>query len=177
MSKVILYIAQSLDGFISTADGGVEWLEGFNLPNEDYGYHAMYGRLDAVIMGGATYRQVLGFGYPYEGVKSYILTRGTLDNLPKPEIYAFSGAVDALVHKIRAETTKDMWLIGGADVVAQFMAKNLIDEYHITTMPVLLGEGIRLFTGVALDKSQKVTLSDVRHYANGVTQTIYFRGQ
>ncbi len=175
MSKVLLYIAISLDGFISTSDGGVAWLDGFNSPDEDYGYKAMYDRLGAVVMGGITYRQVLGFGHWYEGVKSYIVTRGQLENPPKGDVTAFSGEMRDLVTKIRAETDKDIWLVGGADVVAQFMAQDLIDEYHISVMPMLLGRGIPLFKGVSLEKWQSVKLDSVKSYPNGVVQMIYFK--
>jgi dihydrofolate reductase len=55
MSKVILYIAASLDSYIATEDGGVAWLEAFQLPNEDYNYGAFMANVGAVIMGGKTY--------------------------------------------------------------------------------------------------------------------------
>ncbi|MCL4255868.1 MAG: dihydrofolate reductase family protein, partial [Anaerolineae bacterium] len=170
MSKVLLYIAISLDGFIATPDGGVAWLDGFNSPDEDYGYNSMYARLGAVVMGGITYRQVLGLGEWYEGVKvkSYVITRGKLENPPKEDTVAFAGDMRDLVTKIRAETDKDIWLIGGADVVAQFMEHNLIDEYHISIMPVVLGRGIALFKGTSLEKSQSVKLDSVKSYPNGV---------
>jgi len=175
MSNVILYIAISLDGFISTPDGGVAWLDNFNTPDEDYGYNAMYARLGAVVMGGITYRQVLGFGHWYEGVKSYIVTHGQLQNPPKGDVATFSGDMRDLVTKIRAETDKDIWLVGGADVVSQFMAHNLIDEYHISLMPIVLGRGIPLFKGVSLDKWQNVKLDSVKSYPNGVVQMIYHK--
>ncbi|HRF93776.1 MAG TPA: dihydrofolate reductase family protein, partial [Aggregatilineales bacterium] len=123
---------------------------------------------------GITYRQVLGFGYPYEGVKSYVVTRGILENVPKPDIVAFSGDMRDLVAKIRAESDKDIWLVGGANLVAQFIEHNLIDEYHISVMPIVLGRGMPLFTGATLAKSQSVKLDSVKSYPNGVVQMIYY---
>lgn len=175
MGKVLLYIAISLDGFIATPDGGVVWLDRFNLPDEDYGYKAMYARLGAVVMGGITYRQVLGFGHWYDGVKCYIVTRGTLDNPPQGDVTASSGDMRDLVTKIRAETDKDIWLVGGADLVAQFIEHNLIDEYHISIIPVVLGRGIPLSKGASLEKSQLVKLDTVKSYPNGVVQVIYHK--
>ncbi|MDZ4670588.1 MAG: dihydrofolate reductase family protein [Phototrophicales bacterium] len=175
MTKIVLYIAISLDGYIATEDGSVAWLDGFNIPNEDYGYQTMYDRMGAVVMGGITYRQVLGFSteWVYVGKKSYILTRQPLDNPPDPAIYAFNGDVRDLVTKLQVEHSKDIWLVGGGDVVAQFMAHNLIDEYHLSVMPVLLGRGIRLFNGVDLSQSQTMKLDSVKSYPNGVVQMIY----
>ena len=62
MGKIILYIAISLDGFIARRDGDIAWLTAFDDKDEDYGYAAFYASLGAVILGGKTYRQVLGFG-------------------------------------------------------------------------------------------------------------------
>ena len=63
MKKIKLYIAVSLDGYIATSDGGVEWLHQFQISeNEDYGYKELYQSIDTVLMGGRTYRDIIGFG-------------------------------------------------------------------------------------------------------------------
>jgi dihydrofolate reductase len=176
MSKVILYIAISLDGFISTSDGGIAWLDKFNSPDEDYGYKDFLTRFQSIVMGGVTYRQVLGFGdWVYSGKTSYILTRQPLENPPDPAIHAFNGDVRDLVAHIRKQSSENIWLEGGGDVVAQFMTHNLIDEYHISVMPILLGRGIPLFGGVTLANWQNVTLDSVKSYPNGVVQMIYHK--
>ena len=43
------------------------------------------------------------------------------------------------------EDGKNIWICGGANIANQLVKANLIDEYHITTIPVILGSGIRLF--------------------------------
>ena len=62
-----LYIATSLDGYIATADGSVEWLDAYQSDEEDYGYHRFYDSVDTLLMGGNTNRTILGFGcdWPY----------------------------------------------------------------------------------------------------------------
>lgn len=70
---------------------------------------------------------------------------------------------------------KDIWLVGGADLVAQFIEHNLIDEYHISIIPVVLGRGIPLSKGASLEKSQSVKLDTVKSYPNSVVQVIYHR--
>ncbi|MGB3312692.1 MAG: hypothetical protein WBG32_02970 [Nodosilinea sp.] len=80
---IVLYIATSLDGFIATPEGGIDWLAAIEIPEEDYGYEAFYSSIDAIVMGRRTYDQVLSFGdWPYPGKPSYIMTHQPLSPLP-----------------------------------------------------------------------------------------------
>ncbi|MGD2156847.1 MAG: dihydrofolate reductase family protein [Anaerolineales bacterium] len=172
MSRVILYIAISLDGYIADVNGGVSWLDAFQHDVEDYEYSAFYQHLGALIMGGNTYRQILGFGeWPYPGVTTHVVTSRELEDLPNTEIKSYRGDVVELVGRIKAGLTKDIWLVGGADLIRQFVTHNLIDEYIISIMPVLLGEGIPLLQGV--DAPNQLELIDSKHYTSGVVQLRY----
>ena len=69
-----LYIAQSLDGYIADADGGVGWLEAAG-GGEDYGYDAFFRGVGALAMGAATYEQLLSWGvWPYADVPTWVFT-------------------------------------------------------------------------------------------------------
>jgi len=57
-SKVILYIAMSLDGYIARKDGDIGWLSMVDAPGEDYGYAAFIKDVGTVIMGRKTYEKV-----------------------------------------------------------------------------------------------------------------------
>jgi dihydrofolate reductase len=174
MSNVVLYIAISLDGYIADADGGVGWLDAFDLEGEDYGYHAMYSRMGALVMGGETYRFVEGVGgWPYPGVKTYVLTRGELHAPEEYNLEAYQGDVAALIERIQLETDQDIWLVGGAQANALFAEIDRIDEYIVSVMPVVLGKGIPLFTGFTGPHS--LTLTDVQSFSNGVVQMRYLR--
>lgn len=172
MSSVILYIASSVDSYIAGKDGDISWLGRFDHGEDDYGYGAFYRRLGTAIMGANTYRQVLGFGsWPYHGVTTYIVTTGDLTDPPAPDVKAFKGDVAELVEQIRRRSDKDIWLIGGADLISQFESEQLIDEYIISIMPFMLGEGIRLFQGIAAQRP--LELLDSKRYASGVVQVRY----
>lgn len=141
--KIILYIAMSLDGYIADETGGVDWLEEYaNI--EDTDYEEFYKTIDTVIMGRKTYDQVLGFGeYPYLNVKSYVYSKirtGADENVEFTQM----PPVD-LVKSLKQQSGKHAWLIGGADLIHDFIEDNLIDEYQITILPVILGKGISLF--------------------------------
>ncbi len=172
MSRVCLYIATSLDGFIADADGGVGWLDSFDHQDEDYGYHDLISRVGTVVMGGKTYRQVLTFGpWPYVGLTTYVVTRQPLVNPPDPAIHAFAGDVADLVAQIGAESEKDIWLVGGGEIIAPFARQGLIDDYDIAVMPIILGAGIPLFTG---DQGRhRLELVDARPYSSGVVRLRY----
>ncbi|MDQ3909707.1 MAG: hypothetical protein M3232_04815 [Thermoproteota archaeon] len=74
MRKIKLYIASSLDSYIASEGGGIDWL----FTDEDYGYEKFYDSIDAILVGRKTYDQSLKFDeYPYKGKKVYVFTRRT----------------------------------------------------------------------------------------------------
>ncbi len=172
MGDVILYIAASLDGFIARRNDDISWLTAYDGGGEDYGYAAFYARVGAVIVGGRTYREVLGFGaWPYPGKTTYVVTTQPLSNPPDADIHAFGGDVADLVAQVRQMTDQDIWLVGGGRLITAFVNQRLIDEIIITIVPLILGEGIPLFQGIAVEQSLQLTGSQV--YANGLTQLRY----
>ncbi len=141
--KIILYIAISLDGYIADENGNVDWLEQYaNI--EDTDYEEFYKTIDTVIMGRKTYDQVLSFGkYPYQNVKSYVYSN---TKIGFDENVEFTNTLPKeLVRTLKKQSGKHIWLIGGADLIHHFIENNLIDEYQITILPVILGRGIPLF--------------------------------
>lgn len=150
MRKVILYIAMSLDGFIADEEGKVDWLMGEDEAySGDYGYEAFVRTVDTVIMGRKTYEQIVTELSPdvwvYEGMKTYVLTHKEMED--KEEITFFSGQVSELVEALKQQPGKDIWVCGGGEVIRELMKEDLIDEYWLSVMPVILGGGIRLFQG------------------------------
>jgi len=167
--KVILYIAMSPDGFIATKDGSVKWLDKFNNSGEDMGYNEFIKPIDIVIMGNKTYQQILSFdcNYPYKNQKGFVFTN---KKIGKDENVTFiSGNVKEQMDKLEG----NIWLVGGANLVNQFIKSNLIDEFIIFTMPVLLGEGIKLFE--ENNKELPLVLTKTKSYKIGVTESHYKR--
>nr|WP_307989718.1 dihydrofolate reductase family protein [uncultured Niameybacter sp.] len=175
MRKVILYIAMSLDGYIADPKGGVEWLGGQDAASEDMGsYPEFIQTVDTVIMGWKTYHQVTTELSPdqwvYSGMKSYIITHQKL--VATEDIEYTEQPLEELIADLKKQEGKHIWICGGASIVGQLIEKNLIDRYHITMIPTLLGDGIRLF-----EKSHeelKLKLIGTQSY-NGMTDLIYER--
>lgn len=175
MRTVTLFIAMSLDGFIADRNGGVEWLAGQESGKNDMeSYDRFIREIDTVILGWNTYAQVTAElspeGWPYEELHSYVFTHRTRPDTDN--IRFVNEDVCAFVRSLRREQGKGIWICGGADVAGQLIRENLIDRYHISVIPTILGDGIRLF-----DKREtelKLRLLESRSY-NGITDLIYER--
>ena len=145
MPTTVLYIASSLDGYIARADGGIDWLSAVDSPATDYGYADFYAGIDAIAMGSRTYEQVLGFGeWPYFGKQTFVFTRRTLERVSQ-DVSFISQNPNEFVCGLGPTGVRTLWLAGGGELIASFMAHRLIDEYIISVVPTVLGNGIRLF--------------------------------
>jgi len=141
-----VYIATSLDGFIATENGGLDWLEVPNPDKSDYGYADFIKGIDALVMGRNTFEKVLTFDeWSYN--KPVFVLSNTLTKLPesvagKAEIV--KGDIASVIHKLNQQGYKNLYIDGGK-VIQSFLREDLIDEIIITRVPVLLGKGIPLF--------------------------------
>ncbi len=163
--KVILNIATSLDGFIARKNGSVDWLPEINNKEEDYGMKEFIDSVGTVILGNTTYTQ---FGAHYPNKKCFVFSRkntGKEDNIT----YVNSDVKD-FIEGLRDEDG-NIWLVGGADIVKEFLKNNLIDEFIITVIPIVLGEGISLF-GEGCGE-HKLKLQNIKSYDSGVIQLHY----
>jgi dihydrofolate reductase len=176
MSKVVLYIAASLDGFIARADDDIAWLTRYDSPHEDHGYADLMRRVDTLIMGARTYEQVLGFGdWFYQGKKTYVVTHRELPQVPGAEVAFYSGDLTALVADLKAATDKDIWLLGGGQLAGSFMNEGLVDEIMLFVIPITLGSGKPLFVGMT--KATELTLVETKPYESGIVLLRYSMGE
>ena len=139
MKRVILYVAASLDGFIAREDGSVDWLEKYEKSGEDYGYKEFLNSIDTVILGNTTFRQ---FKAPYPDKNCFVFSRkstGKKENIT----YVNSGVVQFIDE---LSDNQNIWLVGGAEIIEEFLKNNLVDEIIITVIPIVLGKGISLFS-------------------------------
>lgn len=140
-------IAASLDGFIASEDGGLDWLT--DIPNpggSDYGFSKFIDSIDAIIMGRNTFDTVLGFGeWPYTK-PVFVLSRGNHsvpDNLQGKAEFV-SGELKSIIAGLKERGYQNLYIDGGK-VIQSFLAEDLIDTLTITRVTVLLGAGIPLF--------------------------------
>lgn len=152
MKRVKLYIAMSLDGYISTPDGSIDFLN--KVEGEgDNGYLAFYSTIGTVVMGSLTYDWILRHArvFPYAQRSCYVMT--SKERMNNANVTFTQQSPAELVAQIQEESERDIWLAGGAKLVESFLQADLVDEMIITIAPVVLGEGIPLF-------SEHVPMSD-----------------
>lgn len=173
MRKVTLFIAMSLDGYIADKDGGVDWLNGQEEDGENMDtYSEFIKTIDTIIMGWNTYHQLTSELSPEEWVYpeqvSFVITHR---EIPSTERIRFTSESPCdLVKRLREEEGNGIWICGGANIVRQLMETDLIDTLHISVIPTLLGDGVRLFG--PLEKEQKLRLVKTQSY-NGITDLVY----
>lgn len=171
--KLCLFIAMSLDGYIAKPDGDISFLDEMNQEGEDYGYTVYIETVDTVILGRKTYDKILSMGNEsfYGERQVYVITRTPRVNSGNATFY--SGDLTDLVQSLKNQPGKNIYCDGGAEIIDQLLHKNLIDEMTVSIIPVLLGEGIRLFGGNFPE--QKLQLSGCKTFEKGLVQLHYVR--
>ena len=176
MPEVIYYVASSLDGYIATVDGSVDWLSRFHTAGEDHGAGELETSVDALLLGSHTYEFALKLGqWPSPDKKSWVFTRRRLRIL-HPSITLTAQSPREVVELLASRGLRRAWLMGGGKLAASFHAEQLISRYIISVFPVLLGSGIPL---LAPHSSRPETLRFVtaKPFKSGIVQLTYDRAQ
>jgi len=172
--KASVYIAVSLDGFIARENGDLDWLPQPGGTDEDYGYHAFMARVDALVMGRATFEKLLSFGvdWPYGETPVVVLSRShyTLpDDLPDT-VSVLSGDMSDILSGLLQRGYEHIYLDGGI-TVQHFLRAGLVDRFIMTIIPVLIGKGKPLFGAIPEDVPLK--LVDHQSWPSGLLQVTY----
>ncbi len=143
-----VYIATSLDGFIATPNGGLDWLNDIPNPDQsDYGFADFMAGIDAIVMGRKTFDIVAGFE-PWAYDKPVFVLSHSLKSLPasiqKCNVELIQGNPQAVVQQLHQHGFQNLYIDGG-QTIRNFLDFNLVDDLIITRIPVLLGNGIPLF--------------------------------
>ena len=171
MPEVIYYVACSLDGFIATPDGGLDWLTPFEASGEDYGYAEFYGSVDAVVLGSRTFEQALTFGeWPYPGKPSWVMSSRAIAP-GRDDVTVTSRTPAEVVADIELLEIGRIWLVGGGALAGSFQAAGLITEFVVSFIPVILGEGVPLLG--AAGARETLRLVSTKAYPDGVVQARY----
>lgn len=166
--QIQIYIATSLDSFIATADGGVDWLEPFQA--EDLGYSAFVATIGTIVMGRTTYEQIRGFGsWPYAGKRTVILSSRAIGSPPENTEVSDDG-IQALVSRLKA-LGEDVWIVGGAKTIRAFLDHDAVDRMELFVIPVLIGSGLPLFE--RSPRHARLSLEETQSFPCGVVRLVY----
>jgi dihydrofolate reductase len=169
MADVVVYIAHSLDGFITDKAGGIDWLKPYE--GYDFGFDAFFVKVDAVVMGRKTYQSVRALGpWPYQGRSAIVMTKSPAFDGDGLAVFDDRTPAELLADLIHAGRRR-IWIVGGGGVVRAFLDAHLVKRLILFQIPVVLGSGAALWpagrrtTGVALRRAQA--------HGNGVIECEY----
>ncbi|MEG6551320.1 dihydrofolate reductase family protein [Desulfocurvibacter africanus] len=173
MNSAVLYIAISLDGFVAGPNDDISWLLRYN--DVDYGFNEFFSGIGAIIQGRRAYEVEIKHGWETPiPVPTFVLSHHLPERNPQRSNVVFTDEdVSEVLKKAKQMTSKNVWIEGGANVAQQFLDRELIDVIVLSIVPVILGDGIRLFGKT--HKMIEFTLREVRQFDKGLVQLTYIR--
>lgn len=143
--NIVLFIATSLDGYIATKDDSLDWL--FKVEGEgDNGISEFYETVDTILMGRKTYDWIITHmteEFPYKNKECYVFSRQ--ENEDTEDVKFIKEDIIDFTNKLKNEEGKNIWIVGGGDLLHSFIKEKLVDEFIITIAPTIIGEGVPLF--------------------------------
>ena len=169
--RLSVFIASSLDGYIATRDGKLDWLMSAAGSDEDYGYAAFMGTVDALAMGRGTYDFIADVSpWPFSGKQVFVFThrppaaRQGVTFWAIPPSKALARWSEAGLQRV---------YVDGGRLIRAFLAEGLIDDLTITLVPRLLGDGIPLFR--TLGRETRLLLQGSTVFPSGMVTLSYTR--
>ena len=175
--RITIHMVSSLDGMIAKKDNSVSWFETSDQYEKGVtGQNAeeFLKTIDCYIMGARTYEHALelskSYGWAYGDKPTIVVSHRNLP-IDRQNIELYSGELNKLVDERIRPNYRNVWLVGGAQLVKSFMGLQLADEIRLTVLPIILGEGIPFFDPTI--QQQELHLKDVTAYKNGMVELVY----
>ena len=170
--NILVHIATSADGYIARPDGDLEWLTSRPKPEGFYGMSAFIRTIDTKLLGRKTYEMSVRMGATFDSKTRYVVFSSHASPANATSGVEFvNGPIGPFVSRLREQPGKDIWLMGGGELIASFLDEQAIDEFVITMVPVFIGDGIpliaRRYRHVPLD------LHSIKRFEDGVVQLRY----
>lgn len=169
-----IMMAMSLDGFVARRDHALDWLMKQQTEGEDHGFEAFMARVDVIVMGSNSLRTVLGFGeWPYTKpvvTLSNTLTKEDIPDHLRGRVEISRLPPEALMAEFAARGYASAY-VDGAAVIRSFLDAGLISDMKVTIVPILIGQGIRLFG--ELDADIDLRLVEAHPFPSGLVDMIY----
>jgi len=172
-SKVTIHMVSSLDGFIAKQDNSVSWFE--TADNYEKGIietdvEEFMKSIDCFVMGSHTYELALTLGWPYGNIPTIVLTHRNLPS-DRKNVEFYAGDLNKLVNIRLKPKYNNIWLVGGAILINEFVRLKLADDIRLSILPIILGGGILFLDHIG--QEQTLHLKDVTAYKNGMVELWY----
>lgn len=169
--KLIVYIAASIDGYIAKPGDDLGFLSIVQKEGEDYGYHAFIKTIDTIVLGRKTYEWVMKqvSVFPHADKETYVVTRTAQPNIGLTQFY--TGELPALIKSLKEKEGKNIFCDGGAETIHTLLKENCIDEFILSVIPIMVGDGIRLFKEGRPEQGWE--LVSAKHFETGLVQLHY----
>lgn len=163
----------SLDGYIAQPNDDLSFLSIVQKEGEDYGYGEFIKTVDTVILGRKTYDWVMKQvpEFPHADKETYVITRSPRKATGNTSFH--SGNLKELITRLKSENGSNIFCDGGAEIVNALLKENLIDELILSVIPILLGNGTRLFQNQYPE--QLLELVSTKTFDTGLVQLHYNR--
>lgn len=175
MRTLTIFIAISLDGYIAKPNDDLSFLKLVDKEGEDYGYAEFTKTIDTIILGRKTYDWVLKevgpSHYDNGGRNVYVITRTERPDVGKTKFY--TGSIVELVQQLKSQNGKNIYCDGGAEIINELLQNDLVDEFIISVVPILVGNGTRLFKDNRPE--QELEFISVKSFETGLAQLRYKR--
>lgn len=175
MRKLSLFIATSLDGYIAKPNDDLSFLKLVEKEGEDYGYTEFIATIDALIVGRKTYDFVLkeiGSAHYDNGQRDvYVITKTERPKVGRTTFY--TGNLTDLVNQFKSKNGKNIYCDGGAEIINQLLQHDLIDDFTVSIIPILVGNGTRLFKDNRPE--QQLEFVNSKSFDTGLLQVYYKR--
>lgn len=140
-------VASSLDGFVAAPGDDLDWLLQFGFEPFQEHHDRFFAGVGALVMGSTTYEWLLAHDdtWAYPDLPTWVFTTRELPVPDGAEVHFVSGSVaDHQSVLERAAGERDVWVVGGGLLAAQYQQAGLLDELRVTVMPIALGAGAPL---------------------------------
>jgi dihydrofolate reductase len=170
--NVIVHIATSADGYIARPDGDLDWLTSRPAPKGFYGMNAFMKSIDTMVLGRKTYEMSVRLGAKFDSTsRSIVFSRHSRPAAAPAGVEFVDEAIGPYVRRLQEQPGKDIWLMGGGEIIASFLDAQAIDEFVISVVPVFIGDGIPLIA--RRHRHVPLALQSTERFEDGVVQLHY----
>jgi dihydrofolate reductase len=170
--KIIVNIATSADGYIARADGDLDWLTRRPAPKGFYGLPKFSRSIDAKILGRKTFDLSVKMGANFSANNvHYVFSRRPPPASVPAGVQFVTGSIRAFAERVRKQAGKNIWMMGGGEIIGSFLDEDAIDEFIISVVPTFIGEGIPLIAPGR--REVPVRLLTLQQFPDGVVQLHY----